>query len=322
MLSVMVDPHNEGHRGFPPPYHHPIAASMTTIGFLACETTLPGSTARREDAFEHDLMIAAIQPAVDARGWTFKVIDWEAPMDAFANVDLVMIGSSWNYWDKVEKFLAKLETLEAAGIRVCNAAEIVRWNIRKTYLSELAERGASTIPTLWLDQMNAEDANAAMDEFSCDKIVVKRQIGGGAEGQEMLERGQIPDGWSFAHKAMIQPFLPSIAQTGELSLLFFGGTYSHCVRKLPRAGDYRIQSLYGGTEVTYEPTDEERAQAAAIIAALPFEAPLYARIDMLANESGTLLLMEAELIEPYLYPEQGPRMGETLAAAIARELEV
>lgn len=295
---------------------------MTMIGFLACETTLPGSHARRKDAFEHDLMIEAIQPAFETRGWALRVIDWEAALKAFEGVDLIMVGSSWNYWDKVEAFLAKLETLESAGAKVCNSPQVVRWNIRKTYLSELAERGASTIPTLWLDRMNAEDARAAMDKFGCDTLVVKRQIGGGAEGQEMLGRGQVTSDWRFTHKAMVQPFLPSIAKTGELSFLFFGGTYSHCVRKLPRAGDYRIQSLYGGTEVTYEPSADEKAQASAIIDALPFDAPLYARIDMLEGEDGRLLVMEAELIEPYLYPEQGPRMGETLAAAIARELEV
>lgn len=289
---------------------------MTTIGFLACEATLPGSNARREDAFEHDLMVEAIQPAFETRGWNFRVIDWEAPMEVFDGVDLVMVGSSWNYWDKVEAFLAKLEALESDGIKVCNSPKIVRWNIRKTYLSELAERGAATIPTLWLDQMSAEDARAAMDEFSCDKLVVKRQIGGGAEGQEMLKRGQIPSDWRFTHKAMVQPFLHSIAETGELSFLFFGGAYSHCVRKLPQNGDYRIQSLYGGTEVIYVPSADEQAQASAIIEALPFDPPLYARIDMVEGDGGKLLVMEAELIEPYLYPEQGPDMGANLANAI------
>ena len=34
-----------------------------------------------------------------------------------------------------------------------------------------------------------------------------------------------------------------------------------------------------------------------------------------------LLLMEAELIEPYLYPEQGPQLGERLAAAVAKRLK-
>ena len=121
---------------------------------------------------------------------------------------------------------------------------------------------------------------------------------------------------------MVQPFLSAIGEKGELSFLFFGGTYSHCVQKLPQAGDYRIQSLYGGTEITHSPTAEEQAQASAIVEALPFDAPLYARIDMLEGDDGRLMVMEAELIEPYLYPQQGPNMGETLAEAIARELEI
>jgi len=267
-------------------------------------------------------MIEAISPAFAARGWELRVIDWEAPMPAFDGVDLVMLGTSWNYADKADAFLAKLEAIKTAGIKVCNRAEIVRWNITKTYLCELSERGARTIPTLWLVRLNASDAGAALDQFDCDKLVVKRQIGAGAEGQDLLQRGAVPADWHFNHPAMVQPFLPAIGEKGELSFLFFGGTYSHCVRKLPASGDYRIQSLYGGRELTHEPTSQEIAQASAIIEALPFDAPLYARIDMLEGEDAKLMVMEAELIEPYLYPQQGPQMGETLADAIARELEL
>lgn len=294
---------------------------MTTIGFLACETTLPGSKTRREDAFEHDNMIEAIAPVFAARGWALKVIDWEAPLEAFNGLDLLMLGTSWNYQDKSEAFLAKLEALEAKGITVSNSSKIVRWNINKTYLRDLAEAGASTIPTLWRESVTAKGVAEAFDVFGCDRIVVKRQIGAGAEGQELMSRGSPPaKDWSFGAPAMLQPFLPAIAEKGELSFLFFGGTYSHCVRKLPASGDYRIQSLYGGTEVPYEPSTKEQAQASAIIAALPLAPPLYARVDMLEGEDGALLVMEAELIEPYLYPEQGPNMGKTLADAIAKEL--
>ncbi|MEP0392117.1 MAG: hypothetical protein ABJ205_05615 [Erythrobacter sp.] len=295
---------------------------MTTIAFLACETTLPGSNTRREDAFEHDLMIEAIRPAFEQKAWELRVIDWEAPMAAFDGVDLVMLGTSWNYADNSDAFHAKLEALEAAGINVCNNAAIVRWNISKTYLQELAKHGARTIPTLWLDHLSAADAEAAFGQFDCEKLVVKRQIGAGAEGQDLLERGAVPADWQFMHPAMVQPFLPAIAEKGELSFLFFGGSYGHCVRKLPDAGDYRIQSLYGGRELAHDPSADEIAQAAAIIETLPFDAPLYARIDMLEGEDGRLMVMEAELIEPYLYPEQGPRMGENLANAIVKELEL
>ncbi len=53
---------------------------------------------------------------------------------------------------------------------------------------------------------------------------------------------------------------------------------------------------------------------------MPGDTPLYTRIDMVRADDGKLLLMEAEAIEPYLYPEQGPELGERLADALAARL--
>lgn len=291
---------------------------MPTIAFLACETTLPGTAQRREDAFEHDLMIQSIEPAFTALDLELRVVDWEAPIQAFDGVDLALLGTSWNYQDKPEEFLSKLKTFEESGIEVCNSSEVVRWNIHKTYLRELAEAGAKTIPTLWRETVTYKGVQEAFEVFDCDKVVVKRQVGAGAIGQELVSRGALPPPeWSFGAPAMIQPFLPAIQDQGELSFVFVDGELSHVLRKLPGSGDYRIQSLYGGRESVYEPSPEEAQQARAILAALPFDTPLYARIDMLAASPGELLLMEAELVEPYLYPEQGPDLGTRLARAIA-----
>mgnify|MGYP000477539726 CR=1 FL=1 len=63
------------------------------------------------------------------------------------------------------------------------------------------------------------------------------------------------------------------------------------------------------------------AAARAIIGTLD-EAPLYGRVDMLRGEGGGLLLMELEVIEPYLYPVEGPELGELMAAGIARRLGI
>lgn len=293
---------------------------MSTIAFLACETTLPGSAQRRADAFEHDLMVAALEPALTARGIDMKVIDWEAELSEFDGVSLVLLGSCWNYQDKHEAFLARLDELETQGVQLCNPAEIVRWNSRKTYLRELSERGAATIPTLWREVVTSKGAIEAMDTFETDRIVVKRQIGAGAEGQELLLRSSLPGpDWNFGHPAMMQPYLPAIAEDGELSLIFIDGNFSHALRKRAADGEYRIQSIYGGREEDYSPSPEEIAQAKTVFDALPFDAPLYARIDMLRHED-QLLLMEAEMIEPYLYPEQGPQLGENLAKGIAKRL--
>jgi hypothetical protein len=41
---------------------------------------------------------------------------------------------------------------------------------------------------------------------------------------------------------------------------------------------------------------------------------------MVRGEDGDLLLMELELIEPFLYPLQGPRLGALLHRALRRRL--
>ncbi len=295
---------------------------MTTIGFLACETTLPGKGGgRRGDAFEHDLMIAALNAPFRAAGLELRVIDWEAALSEFEDVSLVMLGTAWNYQDKAEAFLSKLDALEDRGVTVCNSAQIVRWNATKTYLRELEECGAATVPTLWQRDVGQAELLEAFHHFGCDKLVVKRQVGAGALDQVMITRDAVPgEDWTYGHPAMLQPFLPAIATSGELSFIFVEGELSHALRKLPASGDYRIQSLYGGTECVHQPSSDEAEAASAIVAALPFDTPLYARIDMLRSESGQLLVMEAELIEPYLYPQQGPQLGRRLASAISKRI--
>ncbi len=286
------------------------------IAFLACPETLPGSPVRRPDAFEHDLQIAALREGLDGRG-TVTDIDWRAPLDRLVQFDVAILGTPWDYTEAKDEFLARLVELEGAGIAVFNSSEVVRWNADKLYLQELAGRGAPTIPTLWPEAPGPDDIHAAFDHFGTDRVVIKRRIGAGAIGQARFARGAPAiEAWRMDQPAMIQPFLPAIQHEGELSFIFVSGELSHALIKRAAAGDYRIQSLYGGRELPLDPAPADRAAAEAIMALLPFaQPPLYARIDMIRLEDGTLAVIEAELIEPYLYPEQGPEFGRRLADA-------
>lgn len=291
------------------------------IAFLACPATLPGSPRRRPDAFEHDLYLEAVRAGLGTRG-TVTDIDWRAPLDQLAQFDLAILGTPWDYTEAKDEFLARLGELEAAGVTVCNPLEVVRWNADKLYLKELAERGAVTIPTLWPERATPADVRAAFDHFGTDRVVVKRRVGAGAIGQDSFTRDNPPPAdWSLDQAAMIQPFLPAIQREGELSFIFIDGTLSHCLLKQAKAGDYRIQTLYGGMELPLDPAPADRAAAETFLSLLPFDQPpLYARIDMVRLEDGRLAVIEAELIEPYLYPEQGPNLGAMLADGMARRL--
>lgn len=291
------------------------------IGFLACAATLPGSPTRRKDAHEHDLQVAALAPALNDLGHELQVIDWRAPVEDFAAMPLVLLGTPWDYQDNLADFLAKIDALEAAGIAMCNSPETVRWNIDKRYLGALADLGACTIPTLWAEHPTAADIEDAFAQFGSDRVVVKRQVGAGAEGQQIFRQGEpIAVDWSMDRPAMIQPFQRAIASEGEYSFVFIDGQLSHALLKRAADGDYRIQSIYGGSNRAIEPAKADVANAAAILDLLPLDPPLYARIDMVRGDDGQLLLMEAELIEPYLYPEEGPNLGPRLAQAINRRL--
>ena len=195
------------------------------IAFLACSTTLPGAPDRRGDAFEHDQQMAALT-AVLAPSETVTDIDWRAPLEDFAGFDIALIGTPWDYQDNREAFLAKLEAIAALGVPVCNAPEVVRWNIDKGYLAQLAERGVATIPTLLMDNPGRAEILAAFDHFSCDRVIAKRRVGAGAEGQYDFTRGSppLPD-WQMGHPALVQPFLPAIVEEGEHSLIFIDGQF-------------------------------------------------------------------------------------------------
>jgi hypothetical protein len=287
------------------------------IAYLASQVTLPGTPNRRDDAFEHDYMMDALRPAFAARGMTIQDVSWDDPDADWGSYGAVIIGTTWDYWDRQAEFLAALERIQAAT-RLYNPAELVRWNIHKTYLRDLEARGARIIPTVWLDKADAASAAAAFDTLRADDLVFKRQVGAGADGQHRLQRGgAVPD---MPHPMMAQPFLSAIQTEGEYSFIFIGGQFCHALVKRAVPGDYRIQSKYGGKETPVDPPADDLSDAAAIIAMLD-EAPLYARVDMVRGEDGRLVLMELEAIEPYLYPIEGPRLGEMLAGAVAERLE-
>ena len=292
------------------------------IAFLACPDTLPGSPTRRPDAFEHDLLLDAVRQGLADRA-DLHAIDWRAPLDQLTTYDLAYLGTPWDYTEAKDEFLERLEALEAAGVVVANPAEVIRWNSDKLYLAELAVRGAPSISTLWPMSAGPADVLAAFDHFGTDRVVVKRRVGAGAIGQDSFTRtSPPPPHWRIDQPAMIQPFLPAIQSEGEHSFIFVDGQFSHGLIKRAAKGDYRIQSLYGGIEVAVDPAEADLAAAVAVMAMLPFAAaPHYARIDMVRLDSGELAVIEAELIEPYLYPLQGPEFGARMADGLLARLE-
>ncbi|WP_417450286.1 ATP-grasp domain-containing protein [Kordiimonas sp.] len=284
--------------------------------YLACRSTVPSSTNRRVDAFEHDQMMDCLRRAFEPHGGKVSDVAWDDQTVDWSTFDAALIGTAWDYPDNLPAFLAALDMI-GAKIPVFNSRALVQWNTDKGYLRDLGDKGVRLIPTIWLDKVIPRAFGEVFDAFGVDTIIAKRQVGAGADGQHKIIRGDaVPE---MPHAMMIQPFMPSIVAEGEISFIFIGGEFCHALLKTAAAGDYRIQSCYGGKETPLTPSADDIAAASEVLGACD-ETPLYARVDMVRADDGGLVLMEIELVEPFLYPLQGPELGPRLYQAIKARL--
>ena len=296
------------------------------VAVLASADMMPDSASPRADAFERDEQMQKLRPALAAHGVGVELRPWRE-LDGFAGeFDAVLPLLCWDYWDDRDVFLAALEWA-SLHTRVFNPPEMLRWNTDKRYLLELASKGVPGVPTLEVERTTEAAVADAFAHFQTDQLVAKPRIGAGAWRQARLARGEAlpPESDLPPGAALLQPFLPSIEEDGEVSLLFFGGAFSHALRKRAKAGDYRIQSLYGGREERLEATPVMRDVAAQALSHIS-QTPLYARVDLVRGLDGAWALIELELVEPYLYlglssGEGGSNQGaQRFAAALAGAL--
>ena len=261
-------------------------------------------------------------PPLRRSGWEVEVIPWTTPTPDWHRFDAVVIRSTWDYHRQLGRFLDVLGAIEQGGARLFNPADVCRWNAEKTYLRDLEQAGIPVVPTDWLSRLTPAALAECFARHGAGRLVVKPTVGASAEDTFPLSRDDEP-GWAEALRAfadrpvMVQPFVDSIANEGEYSLFYFGGEFSHAIRKVPRVGDFRVQEEYGGRLESVTPPEELRAtgERAARFAG---EELLYARADLVRLEDGALAVMELELIEPSLYFAFDEASPGRFAAALDR----
>lgn len=240
-------------------------------------------------------------------GWTVEAIPWRRPGEPWGRFDAVVIRSPWDYQDDPDAFLDILDEIGGSGALLLNRLDLVRWNLRKTYLRELAAAGVPVVPTIWRDRLHAGELGGVFDEVGAKEVVVKPVVSANADGAFRLDRRSAGlrrvevEAYYAGRALMAQPFVRAIIDEGEFSLFYFNGAYSHAVLKTPKAGDFRVQEEHGGYIRAVDAGEALRALGDDVLRALG-ERPLYARVDLVRAGTGDAFwLMELELIEPALY---------------------
>ncbi|MFF5429951.1 RimK family alpha-L-glutamate ligase [Streptomyces griseofuscus] len=286
---------------------------------IALATYDPG-TAPSKDA-DLPVLVRALNDAgarADAPYWDDPGIDWSA-------YDLVVVRSTWDYSWRAAEFTAWLERV-ARATRIANPAEVIRWNLDKRYLGELAAAGVPTVPTSYLAP--GEDGTPVLP--TDHDYVIKPTSGAGARfaarytpAEHETAVRHLARMHAEGFTAMVQPYLQGIDVTGERALQFFGGRLLHASRKgavLSPGTPYDADKVAHPDLTPWQPTDAELAVAKKALAAVPGSAAslLYARVDLADGPDGTPRLMELELVEPnlflFLHPDSLPRTAAAILA--------
>lgn len=311
---------------------------MTSIGIVITHAdTFPAA----DPELDSQPLVAALR----GRGVHAEQLVWHDGTIDWAAYHLVVLRSPWDYTLRPAEFEAWLD--RAAGLtRVLNEPELVRWNMDKRYLEQLAAAGIPGVPTSYhgeeeslakalaavgaaarrAGRVDAGDAAGRAD--GAPYVVLKPTVGAGAlqtglfapedpaalaQGREILASGGV---------VMLQPEVAELSEGREKALYVVDGRFTHAIAKgalLARGG-----GLLGGTyrerPAVVEATPREREFAEQVLAAVArvtgLDTPLYGRIDVVDSARCGLVLLEAELFEPLFNLPLVPAVTETFAEAI------
>ncbi len=296
----------------------PHIALVSTFDALALDEDLPPLEAA----------LARLGATVSTPCWDDADVDW-------SSFDLAVLRSTWNYVERIDQFRAWTRRC-AQQTRLLNPPEVVDWNTDKHYLAHLHRAGVPVVPSRFVEP--DENPQAALQHFLAgaadslsagrvvpfDQFVIKPSIGAGSRDTARYRCADADR--ALAHlarlvieerrSALLQPYLASVDAVGETALLYFGGEASHAIRKGPllQLDSALVAGLFAPEEVTArQPGADEQALAAAAYAAIPFDAPLYARIDMIRDDRGAPVILELELTEPSVFFAHAPGSADRLA---------
>lgn len=240
-------------------------------------------------------------------GWDDPAADWDAAIPT-------ALRSTWNYPLAPAAFLAWLDRVAAAA-PVLNPPDIVRGNLHKRYLLDLAARGVPVVPTTLVER----GGSCELAAIAAPSIVIKPEVGAASLATRRFAPG---DPAALTHlaaitatgAALVQPYVASVDDHGERALVWIDGELSHAIRKAPRfSGDH--ERVTGPFAIA----DDERAVAEAALAPVA-DRIVYGRVDVARDAAGQPMVLELELIEPSLYFVQRPAAADRFVAALRRRL--
>lgn len=249
--------------------------------------------------------------------WSHPTFDWKQTRS-------IIFRTTWDYFDRFSQFSYWLEKVKTQTILI-NDYELIKWNIDKHYLIELQTWDIAIPPTQFIEKDDKRSLRYWYEKLRWDPFILKPAVSGAGRHTYKLTADSLNEKEDLFQKLiqnesmLIQDYIPSVVEKGEVSFIIIGGQYTHAILKKAKAGDFRVQDDFGGTVHSYEPKIDEIKWAEGIFEKLN-PMPAYGRVDAIWDRKGNLCVSELELIEPELWFRFHPDAAPILAKKCAERL--
>jgi glutathione synthase len=237
----------------------------------------------------------------------------EAPLASF---DLVLMRKDPPFDQEYYYATLLLDRVEAEGARVVNSPRALRdWNEKLAIL----RFPSLTPPTLVASDMDT--VHAFIDEHR--DVVLKKLDGMGGAMIFRVQAGDVNRNvivetitdWG-ARTVMAQGYLPQITKGDKRVLVIDGKPFSHCLARIPKAGETRGNLAAGGKGVAQPISARDREIAQAVGVELVKAGIVFAGLDVIGDS-----LTEINVTSPTCIVEIAEQTGKNAAVDLLDALE-
>ena len=260
--------------------------------------------------------------ALERKGLRVHRIDWTNNEFDWSSTRAVVFRSVWDYPQRYEEFVRFLKYVDTKTVMI-NPLKTILWNLDKHYLRDLENSGIRIPHTIYIEKNESITLHQLHSQNRFTEFILKPAMSAGARHTYRIDSNNLDRHEEIFQQLitnepmMLQPFLHHVLTDGERTVIIINGKYSHAVLKKVKSGDFRVQDDFGGTVRHYRPTSEEIEFAEhAVSVCSPL--PLYARVDLLRDNSNQLVISELELIEPELWFRFHPVAADMFADRITK----
>lgn len=284
-----------------------------------------------EAARDLDEDLPPLESALRQAGAEVAIAEWDRPHD-WSRFDIALLRSTWDYPQRLAEFFDWAGDV-STRTKLLNPLQVVKWSSDKHYLRDLARAGVPTVLSRFIEAGESASWRIAelLSEPGVEEFVVKPAIGAGSRDAQRFGPEEQDAAAEHAQRmlsqkrsVLLQPYLSRVDEQGETALMYFEGQFSHAIRKGPllKRKEGPTQELFARETITARvPDAAELRVATRALQALPFETPLYARVDLIRDEKNEPVVLELELIEPSLFFPFAGGSAQRFAAAVLKRVQ-